>query len=100
MDSQKTTALVAGAFCGIAILSLPYGLYMIVRCVATGAALYLLLTARVRLLDFQVFALIVVVLIFNPIWKMHLGRDLWRIVDGISAAFYFWTAATLKTKSD
>ena len=100
MDSQRITALLAGALCAIAILNMPYGFYMIVRCVTTGAALYLLLTARERLFDFQIFGLIVVILIFNPIWKLHLGRDLWRIVDGISAAFYFWTTATLKTNKD
>jgi len=100
MDSQRITALVAGAFCAIAILNLPYGFYMLLRCVATGAAIYLLLTARVRLHELQVFTLIVVILIFNPIWKVHLGRELWRIVDGMSAVFYFWTFATLKNKKD
>jgi len=100
MNSQRITAFVAGAFCTIAILNLPYGFYMIVRCVATGTAIYLLMTARVRLLDLQVFALIVVILVFNPIWKVHLGRDLWRIVDGVTAAFYFWTFATLRNKDD
>lgn len=100
MDSQRITALVAGAFCAIAIFSLPYGFYMILRCVATGAAIYLLMTARLRLLDLQVFALIVVILIFNPIWKVHLGRELWRIVDGVTSAFYFWTFATLTKKDD
>jgi hypothetical protein len=100
MNSQRITALVAGAFCAIAILNLPYGFYMILRCVATGAAIYLLMTARLRLLDLQVFALIVVILIFNPVWKVHLGRELWRIVDGVTAVFYFWTFATLKNKND
>ena len=100
MNSQRITALVAGAFCAIAILNLPYGFYMILRCVATGAAIYLLMTARLRLLDLQVFALIVVILIFNPVWKVHLGRELWRIVDGVTAVFYFLTFATLKNKND
>ena len=100
MNSQRITALVAGAFCAIAILNLPYGFYMILRCVATGAAIYLLMTARLRLLDLQVFALIVVILIFNAVWKVHLGRELWRIVDGVTAVFYFWTFATLKNKND
>lgn len=100
MNSQRVTALVAGAICAIAILNLSYGFYMIVRCVATTTAIYLLLTARVRLLDFQVFALIFVILVFNPIWKVHLGRDLWRVVDGGTAGLYFWTFATLRNKED
>ena len=100
MDSQRITAVVAGVFCAIAILNLPYGFYMILRCVATGAAIYLLLTARVRLHDFQVFTLIVVILIFNPIWKVHLGREIWRLVDGVTAAIYFWTSVTLKNNND
>jgi len=98
MDSHRVTVLIAGAFCTIAILNLPYGFYMIVRCIATAVAIYLLTTARVRLFDIQVFTLIVVILIFNPIWKVHLGRDLWRIVDGFTAIFYFWLFITLKTK--
>lgn len=100
MDVQKNTALIAGVFCALAILNFPYGFYMIVRCVAAGSALYLLLTARERLFDFQVFILIVVILIFNPIWKIHLGRDLWRVVDGIGAAFYFWISISLKNNTD
>lgn len=100
MDTQRITALLAGVFCAIAILNLPYGFYMILRCVTTGAAIYLLMTGRARLLDLQVFALIVVILVFNPVWKVHLGRELWRIVDGVTAAFYFWTFSTLKNKGD
>jgi NADH:ubiquinone oxidoreductase subunit 6 (subunit J) len=100
MDSQRITSVVAGTFCAIAILNLPYGFYMLLRCVATGAAIYLLTTARVRLAELQVFILIVAILIFNPIWKVPLGREIWRIVDGISAAFYFWISATLKNKND
>jgi hypothetical protein len=98
MDPQRIIAIVAGAICIIAILDLSYGFYMIVRCVATSTAIYLIITARVRLLDLQVFALTLVILIFNPIWKVHLGRDLWRIVDAVTGAFYFWTFATIKKK--
>ncbi len=100
MNSQRVSALVAGAICAIAILNLPYGFYMIVRCVSTSTAIYLLFTARVRLLDIQVFTLIFVILVFNPIWKVHLGHDFWRVVDGVTAGLYFWTFATLKIKDD
>lgn len=100
MDSQRISALVAGIFCGIAIFNLPYGFYMLLRCVSSGAAIYLLLTARQRIQDWQVFALIVVILVFNPIFKVHLGRDMWRIIDAVAAVFYFATTATLKNKND
>lgn len=98
MDSQRIAAIVAAALCAIAILSLPYGYYMLLRCVVTGTAIYLLLTAKTRLIDVQVLALIVLLLLFNPIWKVHLGRELWKIMDGVTSAFFLWVGFSLGSK--
>ena len=98
MNSQRVAAVIAGFFCTFAILNLPYGFYMILRCLATGVAIYIIMTGRARLLDFQILTLILVILIFNPMWKVPLGRDMWQIVDAFTAAFYFWVSITLRNK--
>jgi hypothetical protein len=77
---------------------MPYGFYNILRCVTSGAAIFILLTGRMRLQDFQVFELIVVALVFNPIHELHLGREIWQIMDLIAAAIFFWTFKVLNKK--
>lgn len=97
LDSKRVSALVAGVICAVAVLNMPYGFYMLVRCVATAASVYLLFSARENLRDWQVPALILVALVFNPIWKVHLGKELWRLTDGVSAVLFFWVFVTLKS---
>jgi len=83
-----SVACIVGAF------HLPYSYYMLLRCVATGSAVVLLACRREALPPLGLWLLVVIALLFNPIVKVHLGRELWQVVDPAAGVFFgglsFW----------
>jgi hypothetical protein len=65
------------------LLEMPYGYYMLVRFVATCA--FLLFSYNSKLKGHEGVALfyLVLALLFQPVFKIVLGRFIWNIVDVI-----------------
>jgi hypothetical protein len=65
----------------IALLDMPYGYYQLLRVVIFCASAYLALTERKRQSGLWLWAFIASALIYNPVAKLALGRDLWGWVN-------------------
>ena len=83
-------AIVAIAFLLLSFFDWPYGYYNLLRIFVTGAALYYAyyLYAVVKKLNFWFQGLIVVIILFNPIFPIYLGdKTIWGIIDIVVASF-------------
>ncbi len=67
----------------------PYDLYMLVRLVVTGVALFSLYVLGTSD-SIRTVGLVAVALLFNPAIPIHLSRLLWFPID-LGVAYWFWT---------
>ena len=81
---------IAGAF------HLPYSYYMLLRCMATATALVLLACRREALPDVGMWLLVMIALLFNPIVKVHLTREVWQVVDPLTGLVFGWLSGRLE----
>jgi hypothetical protein len=66
------------------LLDMPYGYFMIVRFLATCSFLYFSYNSRNRNNN-GVILYLVLALLFQPIFKITLGRFVWNLVDVVVA---------------
>lgn len=78
MKSLKLTFAIALLLC---LAPMPYGYYMVVRIVAT--ILFVIFARQYYLLRKEEFAITFgfLALLFQPLIKVSLGRDVWNMVD-------------------
>ena len=72
---------IAAGMLFVGAFPLPYGYYLLLRLVTTGSfawAAYVAYSKQDKILPW-VFA--VLALLFNPIIKIHLPKELWAVVD-------------------
>jgi uncharacterized membrane protein HdeD (DUF308 family) len=60
---------------------MPYGLYQFVRFAAMIGFAYLAYSANQQTNKSEVFIYIALLILFQPIFKIALGRTIWNIVD-------------------
>jgi len=76
----------------IALAPLPYGYYTLLRIVVCGAAAFL--AWQTYTLEGQITGWVVllglIAALFNPIFPVHLTRDIWRIIDPFCAGLFGW----------
>ena len=74
------------------LLPLPYGFFVLVRFVAAGAFALLAVDAFDRASNNRAWAFVALALLFQPLFKLALGRPLWNIVDVAVAGWllYLW----------
>lgn len=90
----------------IAVAPLPYGYYQFLRLVVCGSACVILYQAHIA--EKQNYTLWSVVLIglaiiFNPLFPVHLTREIWFWIDLAAAAFlisHAYVAVGLKEKNE
>ena len=82
----------------IGLFDMPYGYYQLIRIVSFVIFIYLGITAYSdqRIVSVVVFA--VGALLFNPIFKVALGRQIWNIVDILYAAFLIYANFKFKKR--
>ena len=76
-----------GAALLLALAPMPYGYYQLLRIAVTVCALWLLFFAQ-DWNDHPKWAratLITIAVLFNPLLPIHLNRELWTIIDPITA---------------
>lgn len=81
----------------ICLLDMPYGYYQLIRIVSFVIFIYLGITAYSDQRIAAVIVFAVGVLLFNPIFKVALGRQIWNVVDIIYAAFLIYSNYKFKT---
>lgn len=70
----------------LCLLDMPYGFYQLVRFITFVGFALLAITARQKERQTEVIIFIGLALLFQPFFKVALGRSLWNIVDVITAA--------------
>lgn len=75
----------------LALLPWPYGYYVFLRWVVCGAAL---LTAwdilRYRSASIGGWLMIGCAVLYNPLVPVHLKREVWMVVNVVTAALFWW----------
>lgn len=83
----------------LAVIDFPYGYYQLLRFIgffAFGIAAYISFSAGQKMIP---FILGFMAIAFNPFIKIHLGRELWMIVDVVAGVgLALWTMSFYKIK--
>ena len=67
-----------------AVAPLPYGYYMLLRLVATGVFVWAVYVAYERQYQVMPWVLVLLAVLFNPIIKIHLPREIWAGIDVVA----------------
>jgi len=65
----------------------PYGFFTLLRLVVFGTTVYLSWLAYKSKKQSWIWIFGFIALVFNPLIPLHLGRDLWMVVDLLVAGF-------------
>ncbi|WDF67676.1 hypothetical protein PQ465_15350 [Sphingobacterium oryzagri] len=81
LKKVQLALIIALLLCLLPIM--PYGYYTLVRFFVTGYFSYLLLTAKRKTKKEQrhVIVYVLIIVLFQPIIKLPIGRALWNILD-------------------
>lgn len=71
----------------LCLLHMPYGFYVLVRIIATLAFCLFAYVAKLYRRGWRMIIFLVLAIIFQPIIKFPLGRDIWNILDVCVAAY-------------
>jgi arginine exporter protein ArgO len=92
-ERKSRPFLVLGAIAGVVLLgalgSWPYGYYRFLRWVVCAAAVIMAIGAYSGRMLWAVWLLGFVALLFNPLAPVHLTREIWRPIDGVTAIVLF-----------
>ena len=92
---------IAATLLFIGAAPLPYGYYMLLRLVATGVFIWAAFVAYERKHKSLPWVYGVLVVLFNPVIKIHLPKELWAVIDVGSGIFLLATKVTIQfTKNE
>jgi hypothetical protein len=95
---NKNVAIVISiAFLFLAMIEgWPYGFFTLMRLVVFGTTVYLSWLAYNSEMQAWIWFFGFIALVFNPLIPLHLGRDLWKVIDLLVAVFLFISIFTFK----
>jgi hypothetical protein len=82
---EKAIKIILALLLLACLLDMPYGYFMIVRFVATFAFLYFSYHSKNIGNDNRAILYVILALLFQPFFKIALGRLVWNLVDVIVA---------------
>lgn len=80
----------------IAILPLPYGYYTFLRWVTCGMAAFTAFIAYQWEFKWALWVFIPLAILFNPIFPIHLTKEIWQPIDIVAAVLFSVSAFVLK----
>lgn len=87
-------------FLALALLPLPYGYYILLRIACCSAFVYL----GIRALDYSrnkfAYILFGVAVIYNPVFRIHLNRDIWSAINIATIIIAFISMAVVRMKPE
>jgi hypothetical protein len=83
MNIKNAIKVVLAILFFLCLADMPYGLYQFVRFAAMIGFAYLAYSANQQTNKNEVFIYIALAILFQPIFKIALGRTIWNIVDVI-----------------
>lgn len=76
-----TVIYIAAGMLFVGTLPLPYGYYLLLRLVVTGTFAWAAYVAYFKQNKILPWGFAVLALLFNPIIKIHLQKEVWAVVD-------------------
>ena len=91
MNMKPVVKLVIAVLLPLCLVDMPYGFYQLVRFAATAAFVYLAYDSFKSKEDGKGFLFAALAVLFQPFFKIALGRTMWNVVDVLVAIalFYF-----------
>jgi len=83
----------------LALAPMPYGYYTLLRLVATGVFIWAAMITSERRLQALPWVFSVLALLFNPLVKVPLSREVWALVDLGSAVLMLAAQRSLVQRS-
>jgi hypothetical protein len=83
--NNKIIKIVLAALLLLCLLEMPYGYYQFVRFVSMAGFAYLAYSANEKNHKNELFLYITLALLFQPFFKIALGRTIWNIIDLVVA---------------
>ncbi|MBX2928347.1 MAG: hypothetical protein KF852_10970 [Saprospiraceae bacterium] len=78
---EKAIKIILALMLFACLLDMPYGYYQLVRFTAMGVFGYLALISFARQERTAGYVYIMLALLFQPFFKIALGREIWNVVD-------------------
>ena len=82
---EKSIKLTLAVLLGLCLFDMPYGFYQLVRFVAMIGFVILSFKSNERKRQNETIIYAVLAVLFQPLFKISLGRELWTIVDAFVA---------------
>ncbi len=96
---KKILSIIAGIMLLLAIPSIwPYGYFQILRWIVTGTAVYNGYIAHKMRSGFWLWTMIIIAVLFNPIVPIHLDKEIWMIIDLVTALLFITSIWKIKMK--
>ena len=95
---EKTIKFVLAGLLFICLLDMPYGYYQFVRVAATLVFVVLALQSYNSKLNAMTVVYVLLAILFQPIEKIALGREIWNALDalvGLSLLLIAWREKNL-----
>tara|TARA_Y100000748_G_scaffold166295_1_gene139077 strand:- start:541 stop:831 length:291 start_codon:yes stop_codon:yes gene_type:complete len=89
MNSIKAAWYVPIGMLILAVFPLPYGYFMLLRLVVTVAAAYVAYENFSKNIQNWGVVFVVIALLFNPFYTVHLDKALWAVIDLVAAGLFF-----------
>jgi hypothetical protein len=72
----------------VGMLPLPYSYYQVLRVIVCLASVFLAFKAIMQNETMLVAILLIIALIFNPVAPLYFKKDVWRIIDFVTAMVF------------
>ena len=91
----KTPSFIAILLLLLALFPMPYGYYTLVRLCICLYSVFLAYKSWERKIDIWMWIFIVITVLFNPIIPIYLSRELWAVIDIVTAIVFFISISRL-----
>ncbi len=88
----------AAGYCFIAAANLPYGFYLLLRWVVCATAIALTVEFLRMKMNGWVWGVGFLALLFNPLFRFHFDRDIWRVLDVLTGIGLLIAGRVVATK--
>jgi hypothetical protein len=93
---EKLIKVILAPLLLLCLLEMPYGYYQFVRFVSMAGFAYLAYSANEKNHKNELFIYIALALLFQPFFKIALGRSIWNIIDLVVAISLLVSSRTSK----
>ena len=93
----RTVSVLTAALLLLALAPMPYGYYVFLRLVATGVFIWAAVVSKEREQAGLALTFTLLAVLFNPVIKVPLPRELWAFIDLVIAVFLLVVSGHLAT---